>query len=216
MFASFLLWALIQVQDIPRIPSALPFDEVFESLETVTLDASHEEALLSDVRKVLEFGDKLLVLDLGSNPKVLIFERTGAFVGPLGQFGSGPGEYASATDMGLDEQHIYVIDGLSGFFAAFNHDYEVVFQQSFFKWTNGKLRNASQFLSMNPRGHIFAGIVTTNGNDHYLARISKSGTVLSFAKRSPLAQKYGFSGGGGLVYQDALYVMKPFEPVLYR
>jgi hypothetical protein len=217
MHLLFLFAFLFQsLEDIPTIPSAIPFDQAFEAVENIPLEASHEDSLLSDVRKVLEFEDKLLVLDLGSQPKVLIFERNGQFVGPLGRFGSGPGEYASATDIAVLDDHIYIIDGMSGSIAAFNKDFEVVWHQTFMEWTKGTIRNASRFLSLNPSSLLFAGAITPDNKSTYIADMNKDGVPKLFGEVSDLVFKYGFRDGGGLVHNSKLYWVKPLEPYLFH
>jgi hypothetical protein len=218
MFAVFMVIVLFMEDSIPSIPSALAFDEVFERVDSVVLDARTDEALLGNVLKVLPFQDKYIVLDSGTRSRLLIFDMSGEFVGPLGRFGNGPGEYNNASDIAVYDNHIFVIDNLPGKILIYNENFEPTLYEPFRKWTRGSLVNASSFLGFVPseEGLLFGNIHTAKPSDWFAALVSKTGSVRYLAKGPEILRKASFVEGGGLIHDNVMYLMKPLDSTLHR
>ena len=83
--------------------------EMVDSIKYVKLE-TRPECLISSASKVI--GEKYIVL-LNSQPaQVLLFDRSGKFIRPIGKIGKGPGEYTYPIkiDLSPDEDRILVYD----------------------------------------------------------------------------------------------------------
>jgi hypothetical protein len=82
--------------------------ELKENTELIPLSSIKSEALINEISKVVLAGDSIIVLDARAN-KVLLFDKTGAFIHSFRKIGRGPGEYIAIADLILDKD-LYILD----------------------------------------------------------------------------------------------------------
>ncbi len=95
--------------------------EMVESIEYVKLE-TRPECLVSNASRVI--GKKYIVLLNSEPPQILLFDRTGKFIRPIGKVGKGPGEYTypNHIDFSPDEERILVHDVRQRLFMEFSVD----------------------------------------------------------------------------------------------
>ncbi|MFT6214706.1 MAG: hypothetical protein ACJAS3_001101 [Roseivirga sp.] len=93
-------------------------DALIEDLYFVQLEAS-EEALFSEVSKVLFVDDKIFILD-GMSQKILAFSSGGEFLFTVSQKGQGPSEYEEIFSIAYDYDNRQLILGAPGKFLWFD------------------------------------------------------------------------------------------------
>ena len=86
----------------------LPLSCWVEDLEVVKLDGK-DEALVGQGGVVV--SDNYILVGRANNVPCKLFRRDGSYVGSVGSFGQGPGEYTMVYDMQIDEQagHVYLL-----------------------------------------------------------------------------------------------------------
>jgi hypothetical protein len=91
--------------------SVIPQD-IIRSLTFIPLE-TNENCLITRVRKIIPFDDKYYILDSSqSNSSVLIFDFSGKFLGTIGKYGYGPGEFVMLSDFVVDKKRNqgYILD----------------------------------------------------------------------------------------------------------
>ena len=91
--------------------SVIPQD-IIRSLTFIPLE-TNENCLITRVRKIIPFNDKYYILDSSqSNSSVLIFDFSGKFLGTIGKYGYGPGEFIMLSDFVVDKKRDqgYILD----------------------------------------------------------------------------------------------------------
>lgn len=78
----------------------ISFVELVDTLCTIQLEDS-SEALLSDATKIIEYNDKLFILDLAAS-KIMVFDELGKYLYSIGRKGNGAGEYAMLFDFTIN------------------------------------------------------------------------------------------------------------------
>ncbi len=86
----------------------LPLSYWVEDFEAVKLDG-RDEALVGQGGVVV--SDNYILVGRANNVPCKLFRRDGSYVGSVGSFGQGPGEYTMVYDMQIDEQagHVYLL-----------------------------------------------------------------------------------------------------------
>jgi len=101
----------IVVQPSDEADTCYNVDNLFDSVTFVKL-SNEPEALVSSIQQILVRDSLIVILDrYGSGVK--LFSMTGHFLGSVGHFGRGPGEYVEPTHIDISDQSILVWDQFS-------------------------------------------------------------------------------------------------------
>lgn len=106
----------------------LRLSELVDSIEYIKLE-TRPECLISNATRVI--GEKFIILLNHQPAQVLLFDRSGRFIRPVGRVGKGPGEYShpNQIDLSLDEKRILVADGWPSMFQEFSVDGSLISSQ---------------------------------------------------------------------------------------
>lgn len=91
--------------------SVIPQD-IVRSVSFIPLE-TNANCLITRVRKIIPFNDKYYILDAPqSNNTVFIFDFSGKFLGTIGKYGYGPGEFIMLSDFVVDKKRNqgYILD----------------------------------------------------------------------------------------------------------
>jgi hypothetical protein len=114
---------LTTIDIIPALSNYKEFrlSEMIDSVEYIKLE-TRPECLISSASRVI--GKKYILLLNGRPPQVLLFDRTGKFIRPIGKIGKGPGEYTypDCVDLSPNEERIIVHDISQRLFMEFSVD----------------------------------------------------------------------------------------------
>ncbi|MDR2424199.1 MAG: 6-bladed beta-propeller [Prevotellaceae bacterium] len=76
---------------------------IVDSYYIIALE-TNKQCLIKNIDKICFDKDRIFVMDRGGNNKILIFNKTGEFIGTAGGVGYGPGEYAELSDFCIDRK----------------------------------------------------------------------------------------------------------------
>ena len=89
--------------DVPQQPSEDgDFNNHFELVEVIPLETS-EEFLVSDIKRLIRYEDKLILLSGNNNTVFVIHAKTGKIERAIVKIGAGPGEWKNILDIAFDE-----------------------------------------------------------------------------------------------------------------
>ena len=118
---------LVTLDIIPALKNEKEFrlSELVDSIEYVKLE-TRPECLISNGPNVI--GKKYILVLNGRPSQVLLFDRTGKFLRPIGKVGKGPGEYTypESADLSPDENRIIVSDVAQKLFLEYSADGSLV------------------------------------------------------------------------------------------
>lgn len=97
--------------DSVKKKQAIKLSTFFDSVETIILETSGN-ALLSRINRLFVSGDSVFILNKGVSSSLFVFNRSGKYMGRIGNAGQGPGEYSSISDFSINDKEgiIYILD----------------------------------------------------------------------------------------------------------
>lgn len=185
-----------KLQNLPfefvnRLQKAATIDDIFQPAKMIKL-ASSDTVFLGDITYLNITKDGRLVTLDRANRTPLLFDSTGKFLGKIGYFGAGPGEFERASAVCYDDsnQIWYVADNSLMRISLFRNSGEYL--------RDFKIKAAVQELQVNQRGEVC--LFMPNKRDGNLVECQNAnGEILSSFLNSDIIQKLPFAlFGGGL------------------
>ncbi len=82
--------------------SVIPL-KIIKEIRFLPLETTKEN-LIGKIDKILFFDDKIYVLDRDYRKDILIFDSQGKYIGKVGKYGRGAGEFVRMTDFNIDKE----------------------------------------------------------------------------------------------------------------
>ncbi len=93
-----------EVLEVPAEPSEEGFfGNHFELAEAIRIE-THEDFLVSDIKRLIRYQDKVILLSGQNNTIFIINAKGGRIEQTIHRIGSGPGEYRTVLDIAFDEK----------------------------------------------------------------------------------------------------------------
>ncbi len=187
-----------------------------EIVEVIPL-ASEENALISNISKVIVADGKYYIADFRNRSSLKVFDASGNYIGEVGSIGRGPGEYINVTDIENDpySSSLYLLSNRSQ--KLFNYQLDGTFINSSF------VQFYPAEFAILDKGH-FAFYTNFNTSDlnesHNLLITDRKLTIQQKLFPYPMAKNgnksgFGFSGFLNRFGQDVLYT-SAFQDTIYQ
>lgn len=77
--------------------------KVIKKVRFIPLETK-EDCLLGEIDKIISVKNRLYILDRGINKQIFVFNTEGKYLGSIGKYGKGPGEFISLSDFIIDDK----------------------------------------------------------------------------------------------------------------
>ncbi|HLT87009.1 MAG TPA: 6-bladed beta-propeller [Sphingobacterium sp.] len=93
-----------EILEVPAAPSEEGFFGNHFELDEVIRIETHENFLVSDIKRLIRYQDKVILLSGQNNTIFIINSKGGRIEQTIHRIGSGPGEYRTILDVAFDEE----------------------------------------------------------------------------------------------------------------
>ena len=101
---------VIQIDPELSVQGTLMLSEVVESIEYILLE-TNERCLIGTIRRSqdIKVSNNYILVYCSNTQKCYLFNRSGTFIGKIGDRGNGPGEYMNVSLFAIDEENGHII-----------------------------------------------------------------------------------------------------------
>lgn len=92
------------ILEVPETPSEEGFFGNHFELDEIIRIETHEDFLVSDIKRLIRYQDKIILLSAQNNTIFIINSKGGKIEQTIHRIGSGPGEYRTVLDIAFDEK----------------------------------------------------------------------------------------------------------------
>lgn len=184
---------------VNQLQHATTIDDVFKPAQIINL-AYSDTIFLGDITYMDITKDGRLVTLDRANRTPLVFDSTGKFLGKIGYFGAGPGEFERASAVCYDDsnQIWYVADNSLMRMSLFKNSGEYL--------RNFKIGAKIQELHVNRYGEIYLFMPDKRGGN-LMECLNSNGEIITSFLNSDIIQKLPFVlyGGGFCLAHDRIF-----------
>ena len=183
--------------------------DLIDSLDIVRLD---NHVMIGEVNKIIDYNNRLYVLDAFITKSVMVYDRTGNFVKQIADFGQGPAEYLQLTDIFIDAENdvLGLVSRLDKKLMKYSlHDLNLIsvekMPKSFFYLTKAQnyyVGYMNNYIETSPF-NLWTVSESLEIGTHFF-KIASSWSSKSFSSMYPFS-----------VYEDKLYYIQPYDFNVY-